>query len=594
MSQVPVATPGAAAPARRSSWLRRPRQANSLLAHGEPSIWGMGGALVVALAMIIGLLVLVFLQGATTFWPSPLVHIETVDGKTFLGEVTRTETYRPDPGALASLPAAARASAEDKLRENGGMARRRLLRTGNFELTGTRHHWVSDFQVAQETAPEWAVLIERTEDGIFYGKPTAFLVDGQITATAPATVWADFARCQSDSDDKAKCSMRLTTADGRVQDIPLTRIVRAYPPNQLVWWDKVATYASRWDEFLTDEPRAGSTEGGVLPAIWGTVAITLLLSLAVVPFGVLAALYLREYAKSGPIISAVRIAINNLAGVPSIVFGVFGMGFFCYLVGAYIDGGPTNLQIEPWPEASWWLGLLGAIVLGLISFCVGVLGVRAKIFGPRLSAYLGRGAVVLWLVCLGAVLLLLVRTPYFDGFYRAALDESHTPTFGKKGLLWGALTLALLTLPVVIVATEEALAAVPNSMREGSYACGASKWQTIRRIVLPRALPGIMTGMILAMARGAGEVAPLMLVGADHAARALPVDGTYPYVHGSRSFMHLGYHIFYLGYQSPDSEAARPMVYTTTLLLITIVALLNLMAVWLRARLRRRYLISHF
>jgi ABC-type phosphate transport system permease subunit len=152
----------------------------------------------------------------------------------------------------------------------------------------------------------------------------------------------------------------------------------------------------------------------------------------------------------------------------------------------------------------------------------------------------------------------------------------------------------LLTLPVVIVATEEALSAVPNSLREGSYACGAGKWQTIRRIVLPHALPGIMTGMILAMARGAGEVAPLMLVGAVKLARELPVDGHFPFLHADRSFMHLGFHIYDLGFQSQNSEAAKPMVFTTTLLLIVIVAVLNIAAVWLRSRLRTRFTSSAF
>jgi phosphate transport system permease protein len=159
--------------------------------------------------------------------------------------------------------------------------------------------------------------------------------------------------------------------------------------------------------------------------------------------------------------------------------------------------------------------------------------------------------------------------------------------------MWASLTLALLTLPVVIVATEEALAAVPNSMREGSYACGASKWQTIRRIVLPRAMPGITTGMILAMARGAGEVAPLMLVGAVKLAPELPLDGSFPFVHPERSFMHLGFHIYDLGFQSQNSEAAKPMVFTTTLLLITIVVVLNLAAIAVRARLHRRFKGSH-
>jgi ABC-type phosphate transport system permease subunit len=189
------------------------------------------------------------------------------------------------------------------------------------------------------------------------------------------------------------------------------------------------------------------------------------------------------------------------------------------------------------------------------------------------------------------IALLLVKTPFFSGFYQAGLPN---PKFGTGGVLWASMTLALLTLPVVIVATEEALAAVPNSMREGSYGCGASKWQTIRRIVLPHALPGIMTGMILAMARGAGEVAPLMLVGALKLAPELPLDSVFPFVHGDRSFMHLGFHIFDLGFQSQNSEAAEPMVFTTTLLLIFIITVLNASAVWLRSRLRRRFVAGQF
>jgi len=248
------------------------------------------------------------------------------------------------------------------------------------------------------------------------------------------------------------------------------------------------------------------------------VAMTLIMALLVAPFGVLAALYLREYATRGPVTSAVRIAINNLAGVPSIVYGAFGLGFFCYVLGGSID----------------------------------------------------------------------------DLFFRPALVADGQPTFGTGGLLWASLTLALLTLPVVIVATEEALAAVPNSMREGSYACGAGKWQTIRRIVLPRALPGIMTGLILAMARGAGEVAPLMLVGVKKLALDLPIDGTFPFVHPEREFMHLAYLIYDVGFQSPNSQAAKPMVFTITFLLVGIIALLNVTAVWIRGRLRRRYVAQQF
>ena len=314
-----------------------------------------------------------------------------------------------------------------------------------------------------------------------------------------------------------KYQLRLRTADGNPATVPLADIVRAYPANRLSLGQKWGLYFSRWWEFISDVPRNANMEGGVFPAIWGTVAMTLIMSILVVPFGVLAALYLREYAKAGLIVSAVRIAVNNLAGVPSIVFGVFGLGFFCYFIGANID------QI----------------------------------------------------------------------FFRASLVDN-SPTFGKGGLIWASLTLAILTLPVVIVATEEALSAVPNSMREGSFACGASKWQTIRRIVLPRALPGIMTGVILAMARGVGEVAPLMLVGVVAVAPELPVDSVFPFVHAQRSFLHLGFQIYDVGFQSPNSEAAKPMVYTMTLLLIAIVAYLNLGAIWLRKRLRRKFVTAQF
>ena len=309
--------------------------------------------------------------------------------------------------------------------------------------------------------------------------------------------------------ENQRYSLLMKVSDGNVVSLPLSSIVRGYPANQLGWSQRLSIYLDRWIEFFTAEPREANSEGGVFPAFFGTVVMTLLMSLVVSPLGVIAALYLREYAKAGYLVSAVRIALNNLAGVPSIVFGVFGLGFFCYFLGTTID------QL----------------------------------------------------------------------FFAAKLPN---PTFGTGGILWSALTLALLTLPVVIVASEEALAAVPNSMREGAYACGASKWQTIQRIVIPRALPGILTGMILAMARGAGEVAPLMLVGAVKLAPELPIDGNFPFIHLERSFMHLGFHIYDVGFQSQNSEAAKPMVFTTTLLLILIIFMLNLAAIYLRNRLYRR------
>lgn len=395
-------------------------------------------------------------------------------------------------------------------------------------------------------------------------------------------------RVQQLADENARYQLEMATADGQYVRIPVDNIVRGYPANQLSLLDKLGVYFSRWGEFLGDEPREANSEGGVLPAIVGTVVMTMLMALAVVPLGVLAALYLREYAKGGLIVSLVRIAINNLAGVPSIVFGVFGLGFFCYLVGGYIDGGPKHLKIQPWPRATWWLAVAALAVTGTGAFLVSMLAGQGRGPGRRILRWVTG---ILCVVCLVLLFALVFKTPYFDGMYRASLPN---PTFGKGALIWASLTLALLTLPVVIVSTEEALAAVPNSMREGSYACGASKWQTIRRIVLPRAMPGVMTGMILAMARGAGEVAPLMLVGAVKLAEELPVSYAPPFIHGSQSFMHLGFHIFDVGFHSQNSEAARPLVFTTTLLLITMIALMNIASIWLRARLRRKFVSSAF
>jgi len=383
-----------------------------------------------------------------------------------------------------------------------------------------------------------------------------------------------------------------TTAQGVEKELALGDIVRAFPANQLTMLGRLEVYGSRWREFLLDDPREANAEGGVFPAIWGTVAMTMIMSLIVVPFGVLAALYLREYAKPGTVVSAIRISINNLAGVPSIVFGVFGYGFLIFVLGAYIDGGPANAGLPIMPPLWWWgmMTLLAVVAVAAFLFSVYSLGMRKQMTATR-SQWVSSVTLLTWVIATGLFVMVLATTPYFGGFYQAGLPN---PTFGKGALIWASLTLALLTLPVVIVATEEALSAVPNSLREGSYGCGASKWQTLKRIVLPHAMPGIMTGMILAMARGAGEVAPLMLVGVLKLAPELPVDMTPPFVHLDRSFMHLGFHIFDLGFQSPNSEAAKPMVFTTTLLLIGVIALLNLTAIWLRARLRKQFQSGQF
>ncbi|MFO7610221.1 MAG: phosphate ABC transporter permease PstA [Candidatus Krumholzibacteriia bacterium] len=487
-------------------------------------VWLTASGLVVGLLMVVVLVGFVFWQGMVTFWPRPVVRVETRDGAVVMGEVTRGSRYRPGPEVLAGLDGAARAAAEDQLAAREGRLSRRLVRTGNYELTGEHFRWVDDFAVAPqgETRPPWALVFERLAWGRFYGEPVAFLADGEVLAAGPAEAWRLFGdHHQGAADPHAAAAagpaytLRVATAGGAEHDLPLDTIVRAYAANQLGFGGRLGLYLARWGEFLTAEPREANSEGGVFPAIFGTVVMTLGMTILVVPFGVMSALYLREYATAGVLTSLVRIAINNLAGVPSIVFGVFGLGFFCYIVGGGLD------QV---------------------------------FFADRLP----------------------------------------TPTFGTGGIMWASLTLALLTLPVVIVATEEALAAVPTSMREGSFACGATKWQTIQRVVMPRALPGVMTGAILAMARGAGEVAPLMLVGAVKLAPDLPLDGTWPFFHPERSFMHLGFHIYDLGFQSQNSEAAKPMVFTTTLLLIAIVLFLNAAAIWLRSRLARKFSGSKF
>ena len=557
-----------------SSDRQRPRRMrssySSLTAHGEPWVWLTGGALALAIVMITGLLAFIAIRGASTFWPVPLELVELDDGRRALGEVSEREAAEVATAAAT------------------GRGARRLIRTANFELSGKHYEWFDDAAIARVSRPEWATAVERMEGGRFHGFPVRLLHGDEVVADGPEATWKAFERehpsvrrrwreaMRIDRHDRGGLQrdlraarlavvqagldagpagqaaaaateqeviarvnrlsaeldartaalrqqndgwrLELETAEGGNKLLPLEDVVRAWQPNRLSLAGTMGVYAGRWQEFLGDDPREANSAGGVFPAIWGTVSMTLIMALLVAPFGVLAALYLREYASPGPVTTAVRIAINNLAGVPSIVYGAFGLGFFCYAVGGSID----------------------------------------------------------------------------ELFFQASLVADKQPTFGTGGLLWASLTLALLTLPVVIVATEEALSAVPNSMREGSYACGAGKWQTIRRIVLPRALPGIMTGLILAMARGAGEVAPLMLVGVKKLALDLPIDGTFPFVHPEREFMHLAYLIYDVGFQSPNSQAAKPIVFTITFLLVAIIALLNVVAIWIRSRLKRRYVSQQF
>ncbi len=555
---------------------------SDLAARGEPFLWGMGGALAFGMTMIVGFVAMVLYFGLTTFWPKPIEVVTLMDGKVIAGEPLRQERYRPTADQLAAENETVRQAIAADL----GFATRTLYHLGNYDFYGDDFRWVPDFQAKQTERPAGLVLVERQEWGAFIGHISAITVKGskiegdaltpevlaaahveararrerlhdiengriadvnhemealrlqarravldygtgtpgQIAAQAEvdrrtAELQAGYttlaAEAQIIKAEEAANTVTFREIGGATKVYPLSAIVRYFESNDLGLGGSLAVYGARWWEYLTAEPREANTEGGVAPAIFGTVVMTLVMSLLVAPFGVITALYLREYAKQGRIVSIVRISVNNLAGVPSIVYGVFGLGFFAYILGGSID---------------------------------------ALFFPERLPS----------------------------------------PTFGTGGLLWSALTLALLTVPVVIVATEEALSAVPRSMREGSLACGASKWQTIRYIVLPRAAPGIMTGLILAMARGAGEVAPLMLVGVVKLAPQLPFDLNWPFAHLERSFMHLGFHIFDVGFQSRNSEAGRPMVFVTTLVLIVIVLLLNVSAIAIRNRLKRRFQGSQF
>lgn len=320
-------------------------------------------------------------------------------------------------------------------------------------------------------------------------------------------------------EEKDKDSLTVqVNPNGMTYDMPIGEVIRYNFPNQLGTFGRMSLFCENIYEYVTSNPREANTEGGIFPAIIGTLVMTIVMCIPVTFFGVITAIYLHEYAKENLVTRAVRIAINNLAGVPSIVFGAFGLGFFIYFIGSNID----------------------------------------------------------------------------DFFFKDWKLATGEPIFGTGGLLWASLTLALMTLPVVIVSTEEALSSVPHGLREGAMGCGATKWQSIWTVILPSATPGIITGMILAMARGAGEVAPLMLVGVVKLAPSLPVNASAPFVHLDQKFMHLGFHIYDLGFQSPDSEAAKPMVFATTLFLIITVTGLNLTGIIIRQRLKKRFATGAF
>jgi phosphate transport system permease protein len=533
---------------------------------GELFVWMTASGVAISLLMVGGMLALIMVNGLGQFWPANLHEVTLKEQEILIGQVTGQEVI---PNSMTPD------APEGKLRFR--------YRVGNRDVFRSEYRWVNGEDIVSTDTPGDLTFVERREWGPAYGRISAVAEDGAPTGKDGNT-WSEIVALVEQANhlrgriehlerdeigeinhrlEKARLERRalmldgqlspleaeedrrlldkiaafekeyqaktvtleqlhneagrkglqLTLSNGRLMPLTLEQIIAVSRPNGMSWIEKSLAYIHNLWLFVSTEPREANTEGGIFPAIFGTVLMVFLMTIAVMPFGVMAAVYLREYAKQGPLVRLVRIAVNNLAGVPSIVFGVFGLAFFVYALGGSID----------------------------------------QLLFPE------------------------------------ALPNS---TFGTGGILWASLTLALLTVPVVIVATEEGLSAVPRDFREGSIGLGATKFETIRHVILPCALPGILTGLILAMARAAGEVAPLMLTGVVKLAPALPLDEYLPFLHLDRKFMHLGFHIYDVGFQSPNVEAAKPMVYMTTLILIFVVVLLNLAAVMLRNRLRKRFAMS--
>jgi phosphate transport system permease protein len=533
-------------------------------------VWLNAAAVSACVLLVAGLLLLIALRGMGHFWPSAVHEYIYLDDSgeriTLAGQIRESE----------KVPASRVTEAGGELEEGVDFVTRILLKTGNRDQMGQDFRWILESRILSETRPVSMVVLEREEWGVFFGRLLGLKQDGVLRQSTD--VWADFQsmleqasklrheiegleqgdigrvnyrlerlrlkerKLQLDEvEDReafaavereretlmaeyVELESRLTdlnlairrdavimlSSDRQEVELPLYTVIDAWKPNALKTSERLLHYAAKLWSFVTEDPREANTEGGIYPAIFGTILMVLLMTVFVTPFGVIAGVYLREYARQGMLTRTIRVAVNNLAGVPSIVYGVFGLGFFVYTLGGSID---------------------------------------------RL-------------------------------FFEAALPA---PTFGTGGLFWASLTLALLTLPVVIVSTEEGLARIPRAIREGSLALGATRWETLWRTVIPMASPGIMTGLILAVARAAGEVAPLMLVGVVKLAPSLPLDGNAPFLHPERKFMHLGFHIYDVGFQSPNVEAARPLVYATALLLVVVILLLNLVAIHVRNGLREKY-----
>ena len=539
---------------------------------GNPWIWLTAGSVSVSLLMVIGVLGLIIAKGMVYFWPGDILQAshQARDGSSsrLIGEIYDEEL----------VPVARLRDAGEVINSDEESITRYLIKTGNRDVYGSDFRWVLDARLKDKQQSADIVVIERREWGNMYGYLKSVQEDGKTIAAGDGKVWEEFQLRSTRVDEifsqirelekddigainyeleqlrlqrrrielsgindpqelatiaaqeqrlgvvykkleqqlgdlytqMQRDSFVVEVMDGREVKQSMAKVVRAFKPNAMHVGDKLIHYVAKMWEFVSDDPREANTEGGIFPTLFGTILMVMIMAVLVTPMGVIAAVYLREYAKQGPLTRVIRIAVNNLAGVPSIVYGVFGLGFFVYFLGGNID------QI----------------------------------------------------------------------FYPEALPA---PTFGTGGIMWASLTLALMTLPVVIVSTEEGLSRVPRAVREGSLALGATKAETLWRTVLPMASPAMMTGLILAVARAAGEVAPLMLVGVVKLAPSMPLDLNVPFLHLERKFMHLGFHIYDVGFQSPNVEAARPLVYATALLLVLVIVVLNLAAIGIRNNLREKY-----
>ncbi|WP_286265994.1 phosphate ABC transporter permease PstA [Thalassotalea atypica] len=533
---------------------------------GSPWVWLSAGGVSLSLISVLGLLWLIASNGLSYFWPSKIHQFNLVDehGKAsvVIGEIYDREQIPSSQLSHLNLEALAKSETIERF----------LIKTGNRELVSLDFRWILAPLVTAQSQPQDIAVIERRSNGNFYGfveqiilageatdasrmpellervnkfqeqieelqtvdigainyqlerirlKERKHVLDGTLNDEVKTELVKESAKLESEYQTLEKELMVLREQISRDQivmramggekvTINFDQIIKITFSNQLGFFAKLGVFFEQIFGFIFDAPREANTEGGVFPAIFGTVLMVLLMTVIVAPFGVVAAIYLHEYAGKNALTKLLRIAVINLAGVPSIVYGVFGLGFFVYMVGGNLD----------------------------------------KLFYP---------------------------------------ETLPSPTFGTPGVLWSAITLAILTLPVVIVSTEEGLSRIPASMRHGSLALGATKAETLWRIILPIASPAIMTGIILAIARAAGEVAPLMLVGVVKMAPTLPLDGNFPFLHLERKFMHLGFHIYDVGFQSPNVEAARPLVYATALLLVTIIVGLNMTAVNIRNKLREKY-----